>query len=54
VIPLEICQPNGNNQAGFPASETAHFALKARIARIRKIAIKNAPIRPVTGIWQKR
>ena len=47
-IRKKICQPIGNNKAGFPPRKIGDFGFQARIVGIRKNVIKSAPIRPVT------
>jgi hypothetical protein len=47
-ISKTICQPEGNNKAGFPPCKSGDFLFQAFIDGIRKNVIKNAPIRPVT------
>jgi len=49
----EICQPKGNNKAGFPHLNIGHFGFQAEISVIRKQGVKGAPIRPVTWDWLK-
>jgi hypothetical protein len=47
-ISKTICQPIGNNKAGFPPLKTGDFGFQSRIPGIRKNVLKDAPIRPVT------
>ncbi len=48
---MEICQPKGNNKAGFPPLKIGDFGFQTQLYVIRKMRVQNAPIRPVTQNW---